>query len=102
VEFYPCDSRVGKLAVTCDADTIPFTIYEFSFVVTLFIFGEFSYLYFSEFISNNNYLVYSTLVPDYPLLTHQFFCCIYLLSMIYHTHLSSPYFLDAADANIST
>jgi hypothetical protein len=57
VKFHPCDSRVGKLTVTCDADTFPFTISKFSSVVPLFIFDEFSYLFFSEFISNNHYLV---------------------------------------------
>jgi hypothetical protein len=46
VEFHPCDSRVGKLAVICGADTFPFTIFEFSYDVTLFIFDEFSYLFF--------------------------------------------------------
>jgi hypothetical protein len=29
VEFHPCDSRVGKLAVICDADTFPFVITKF-------------------------------------------------------------------------
>jgi hypothetical protein len=33
VEFHPCDSRVGKLAVICDADTFPFIIFELSVVV---------------------------------------------------------------------
>jgi hypothetical protein len=50
VEFHPSDSRVGKLAVTCDADTFPFIIFELSVVITLFIFAEFSYLSFFEFI----------------------------------------------------
>jgi hypothetical protein len=34
VEFHPCDSRVGKLAVICDADTFPFIITKFISVVT--------------------------------------------------------------------
>jgi hypothetical protein len=47
VKFHPCDSRVGKLAVICDADTFPFIITKFIPVVTLFIFGEFSHSFLS-------------------------------------------------------
>jgi hypothetical protein len=35
VEFHPYDSRVGKLAVICDADTFPVIIFKSSFIVLL-------------------------------------------------------------------
>jgi hypothetical protein len=100
VEFHPCNSRVGKLAVICDTDTFPFIITKFIPVVTLFIFGEFSHSFLPEFITS--LIIITLLIPlisDNPLTIYPF-CCIYLLSMIYRTHPSSPYFLDAADANV--
>jgi hypothetical protein len=94
VEFHPCDSRVGKLVVICGADTFPFIIFEFSSVVTLFIFVEFSYLSFSEFIPcwflwfqiiHWSSLVVSTCWVWFTVLT------------------PAPFiFLDADDANLST
>jgi hypothetical protein len=73
VEFHPCDSRVGKLAVICGADTFSFTISKFSSVVPLFIIVEFSYSFLPEFITDYHYLAYFHLILDnhliiYPLL----------------------------------
>jgi hypothetical protein len=87
VEFHPCDSRVGKLAAIRDADTFPFVISKFSSVVPLLSLQN-SIIYPSV----NSYHVDSMLIPlipDNPAIVP---FCIYLLSMIYRTHPSSPYF----------